>query len=660
VPTQLLDVLIPTGSRRWLGAATLACLTALAVTGWVPALTVNSGSLNPGKIDSDVVLLTDPRNGPFGEWAVAESQGVRLFLELPPAPISAGDVVRLSGTVEVGTVPVSGRPHQIVKVDEVLSVIHSQSFYRRIGNGLRSRVQQSTRGGGEEEALLAGFLVGDTSGVSPATVDAMKRAGLSHFVAVSGSNVAMYLSMVFLVVFPLGVGVRRRALAGLICLPIFVVATRFEPSVIRASVMAAIVLGSKLFDFGLEFWQVLSVAVVGLLIFDPWLIRSVGFQLSLVATAGVVIGSRWPGVRTGLGRPLALTMGAQLLVAPLLLSHFGSLPLLSPLSNLVAAPLVSAATALSVPGVFGSDLALRLAGVISGMVIQIAHTAAGWPQIGWLGLAGAVVTATLGHLMWRRSRIALSMVVAGLAVLLVFGGGSEPGSGSVTVLDVGQGDAILISGGDGHYALVDGGPDEAILLNRLRTFGVRQLDLVVATHGDADHVAGLAGLFGRVPIGLIWQQSEPHRTSALDQFSELARRYGTRNVTPPVGKTIEFGSLMIEVIGPLRRYQSPNDQSIVLLVKGSKRSMLLTGDIEEVGQNELPNLKFDVLKVPHHGGGTSDREWLSNTGASLAVISVGANRFGHPVDWVLEALAGSGARIERTDQSGSIVVNLNT
>lgn len=656
---KVLDLIIPRGSRPWLAVALLFCVIATAITGWIPAVTRAPDMLEVGSIDATVQLRTDIRMGAFGRWAAAESDGVRLFLELPQVAGLAGERVNIVGDVRAAIVSLAGRPHQVVSVDSYQALGGEGSPYRRLGNSLRVRVQSVLSNNGESQALLAGFLVGDISGVGEATQDAMKLAGLSHFVAVSGSNVAMYLSLVLLMAAPLGVGVRRRALAGLLCLPVFVVATRFEPSVIRASVMAAIVLVSRILDVGLEVWQVMSLAVVGLLVLDPWLIRSVGFQLSAAATAGVIVGSRWSGISTGTGRALALTVGAQLAVAPILLSQFGSLPLLSPLSNLIAAPVVSLATIVAVAGVAGFDFALGIAGVLAGFVIQIAHMAAGWPQIGWYGLLGVLIAVVIGRWLWRRSPEYLAIIAAILALVLVLVPGRDPDRGTVTVLDVGQGDAILISGGDGQHALVDGGPDEALLLRRLRSYGIQSLDLVVVSHGDADHVAGLSGLFGRVSIAHIWELTDPHRTPASDHFFSLTSKYQIPVGPPPVGETVPFGDLSLTVIGPARRYQSPNDQSIVILVSGIARSILLTGDIEVVAQNELPHLEYDILKVPHHGGGTSDRRWLSDSGASLALISVGENRFGHPVPWVLATLQQSGARVERTDRSGSIVVNLN-
>jgi len=246
-----------------------------------------------------------------------------------------------------------------------------------------------------------------------------------------------------------------------------------------------------------------------------------------------------------------------------------------------------------------------------------------------------------------------------VVVVLVLGRGSPVPDPGVIVLDVGQGDAILIYGGDDSYALVDGGPDALVLADRLRKYGVDRLDLVVLTHVHADHATGLTGLVGKISLGQVWMRTEPHVTAALEGLTSALRDYGVPVVEPQVGEIFRLGSLSLVVEGPLRKYASPNDQSIVVTVLGSDRTMLLAGDIEAFAQGELSHLRADVLKVPHQGAATSDPEWLEEVGADLAVISVGTNQFGHPAEWVIEVLEESGAEVVRTDQVGDVVVPLS-
>jgi competence protein ComEC len=422
--------------------------------------------------------------------------------------------------------------------------------------------------------------------------------------------------------------------------------------------MAGLVMAGRLLDVVFEVWQVVALASIAVLAHDPWLVHSVGFQLSVMATCGVVAGARWPSEPGKIRRALAITLGAQLAVAPLLLWHFGSIPLLSPLSNLVAAPLVSLATLLGIVAVSGPTLALVPGEWVASLVIDISHMSAGWPQVGWVGFIASAGMIPITPRMWRRYPEVVALLAAGALVIMVLPGSSRLDAGEVAVLDIGQGDAILIAGGEGRYALVDGGHDQTLLVERLREFGVRHIDLVVMTHGDADHAGGLEALPGRIGIGEIWERSAPHQTPAGDRFLAGAIGLGIPVRQPTVGVRADLGTVQIEVLGPGRRYASANDQSVVLLVTGPSRTMLLSGDIEVVAQAELDGLDVDVLKVPHHGGGTSDPGWLASTGAELAVISVGANDFGHPVPWVIEVLESSGAVVQRTDVDGTVVVDL--
>jgi competence protein ComEC len=615
--------------------------------------------LPPGRIDAMGVMATDVIEGRYGPYALVELEAGPALVDLPAdASASQGDVVEIEGVVTGDQGTVRGRRHRgAVEVGDFRLVSGPRSPILILGNAMRDRVVDRLAPLEGGRALLAGFLVGDTSGVDEIDESAMRRAGLSHFTAVSGSNVALFLGLLYVAAGPIGIGPRKRAVVGLVGLPVFAAATRFEPSVLRASAMAALGLGGRLVGLGMEAWQLFSAAVIGLLIVDPALVRNVGFQLSVAATAGVMVGARWPVPRNRPARALAVAIAAQSAVAPLLIAHFGLVPLLSPMANLVAAPLVAASTILGVVGVIGPEAIADLGAWLAGLVLMIARVASAWPQIGWFGL-GIVVAAVLLHLRMHRVRGILALVSAACLAVLVLGPTrSLPGAG-VVVLDVGQGDSILLSGGEGSLALVDGGPDPVVLLESLQEYGVRNLELVVLSHVHADHATGLAGLVGRIPIGRVWASTDPHQTSASAELFEAIDAGGIELVEPGVGERYRLGLLTLTVEGPLRRYASPNDQSIVITVSGPARSMLLAGDIETIAQAELAHLRADVLKVPHQGAATSDPEWLRRIAADLAVISVGPNDFGHPAEWVITTLEESGASVVRTDVVGDVVVPL--
>ena len=612
-----------------------------------------------GHIETEGVMAGDVVEGRYGPFALIDLASGRIVANLPPsAEASRGDVVRIEGSVVGGEGEIGGRRHRgAVDVDEFQVVSGPGSPILALGNAMRDRVinRLSPLEGGR--GLLAGFMVGDTSGVDEIDQSAMRRAGLSHFTAVSGSNVAVFLGLLYLAAGPIGVGPKRRAVLGLLGLPVFAAATRFEPSVLRACVMACLVLCGRLVGVAMETWQVVSAAVIALLLVDPGLVFSAGFQLSVAATVGVIMGARWPSSGGRVARALAVSIGAQVAVAPLLIIHFGLVPLLSPLANLLAAPLVTVSTVLGVLGVVGPAFLCDLGAALAAVVLGLARTAAAWPQIGWLGLA-IMLAAGLIHLFQPRLRGVLALLGAVIAACLVLAPARPLPEHGVVVLDVGQGDAILISGGPGDLALVDGGPDPVTLIENLDQYRVNALDLVVLTHPHADHAFGLTALAGRIPVGEVWATPYPHETPSTTELFALFSEAGTPVERPLVGEKYRLGALTLTVDSPSRRYASSNDQSIVITVNGPARTMLLAGDIETFAQAELGHLRADVLKVPHHGAGTSDPDWLGQVGADLAVISVGTNDFGHPVDWVVSTLEESGAKVVRTDLAGDVVVPL--
>ena len=226
-----------------------------------------------------------------------------------------------------------------------------------VANSMRVVMLRGTRSlAPTPRALVAGFLLGDTRGIPTPVIDAYRDSGLSHLLAVSGENVAFVMALAA----PLLRRLRLAARTGtaLAIVVVFAAMTRFEPSVLRASAMAAIALLATLGGRPASSLRILAYAVVVLLLADPFLVHSVGFALSCGASAGIglfarPIGARLPGPRV-VREPFAVSIGAQLGVLPVLLWVFGTFPLITPVSNLAAAP---AAEVLGVYGFFASVVA---------------------------------------------------------------------------------------------------------------------------------------------------------------------------------------------------------------------------------------------------------------------------------------------------------------
>ena len=581
-----------------------------------------------------------------------------IAVDVAGPPPTAGDTVQVRGRMRPGAGTVRGDPVAgTIDADELVVVAGASDPLRRAANMMRHRVR-AVLGSGDAatRGLLAGFLIGDTSQVPAGDLESLRRAGLTHFVAVSGSNVALFLVGWWLVLAPLA-GPRVRAALGLVGIGVFAFVTRWEASVLRASGMMALVLVGRLAGVPIEPAVALGGGVAGLLLVSGDLAVSAGFQLSVAATVGVMVGVRRVRRRSPrwVWSTLGAAVGAQVAVLPLVLLHFGSVPLLSPVANLLAAPLVTAATALGgVAVATGATAVLDIAEVAASGVLGVARWAAAWPQLDAAGAAGFAGLVVAGR--WRPLRL---VVPVGLLVAVI--GAAMPPQVPlgpvVTFMAIGQGDAVLVRDGDAAM-LVDGGSDPVVLAEALHRNGVHRLQVLVASHGDLDHVGGLVGVFDTVDVAWLWVPDHAALGAVLTGVVADAGRRGIPVARVTAGWRVDVGRIQATALGPQRRYASDNDGAVVTWLDAGGPTALLTADIEAVAQQELPPLHPDLLQVPHHGSATTDLGWLIAVDPDLAVVSVGPNSYGHPNADLMTRLRGAGVPVITTWDSGDITVPL--
>jgi competence protein ComEC len=535
-----------------------------------------------------------------------------------------------------------------------------------------------------EAALLLGLSIGDTSRIDAEVEEDFRASGLAHLVAVSGANVAMFLAPVLAVATRLRMRLTALVALGVVAVAFFALLTRWEPSVLRAGVMAAVALGGLWAGRPRSTGALLGTSIVVLLVADPGLAGSVGFQLSVAATVGLaLLAGPLANRLRAFPRPVALaaaaTAAAQIGVTPLLLLHFGVVPTVTLLANVAAFPAVAAAL---IGGLVASGAALVWPPVGAGLggpaaapltyLIELADRMARLPlpSVTGEGPAAAVAAAFLALLVaWRlrrtrRSRASQAVAAAVLAALTWSAAGLGEASGTVTVtfLDVGQGDAAVVRGPDEATILIDAGPEPDQVAAELAALGVRRIDLAVASHGHADHVEGFPAVLARHPVGLLLEPGCPVDSPSYRRFLDSVRNEEVPARRPRGGGAMRVGDLLLQILGPDEcSPDEPNDDSLVVrIVLQGVPLVLFPGDVEVPAQQDLLEdgdpISAAVLKVPHHGGDTSDPGFLRAVDAAVAVVSTGLNDYGHPHAAVLATLEAEGMAVYRTDRSGDVTV----
>lgn len=240
-------------------------------------------------------------------------------------------------------------------------------------------------------------------------------------------------------------------------------------------------------------------------------------------------------------------------------------------------------------------------------------------------------------------------------------GTAQAGTLTVTWLDVGQGDAAVIQCG-GQSMLIDGGKPEksSYIYAWLQQHGLSYLDVIVATHVDADHIGGLSGALNYASVGTAYCPVTTGTTETFQSFVKYLAQREKQITVPTAGETFALGGAQVQILGPLRSAEDSNDNSIVLKVNFGATSFLFTGDAKRTEEQDLlnagVNLQSTVLKVGHHGSDTSTSyPFLRAVAPQYAVISVGAgNSYGHPTEAVLSRLRDAGVTTFRTDMQGEI------
>lgn len=555
------------------------------------------------------------------------------------------------------------------------------------------RAMQTTISGifhGDAAGFLTAVLTGERAGLSEEAQTALSEAGIYHIMAVSGMHCMFLLGLASLLT---GKRSRLRALAAVPLLVFYALLTGGSPSVVRACIMLSIFTAGPLFRRESDGPTSLAAALFLILLQNPFAAASVSLQLSFAAMAGLLwltpkleallLGGRARGkfyrvIVSG----FSATMGAMVFTIPLSGWYFGSLALISPLTNLLCLWAASGVFLLGLPAVCAGMICLPIgavaavpASLLANYILLAAKLMAKIPYHAvyfsnpylkfWVAFAYLLfLCAYLARKAKSRKYVlAAVLAAAALAVTVKLGAARYSNDLDALILNVGQGQSVLLSSG-GRFALVDCGSGNSWLRAgetaawQLKSMGCRRLDYILLTHYDSDHVNGLTGLLARLDAGVLllpdYEDDAGQRTGVLD----AAEKNGVPVSFVTELETLSLGQAEITVFPPLGT-EEDNDKGLAVLASLEENDLLITGDMSASVERkllesyDLPDI--EVLVAGHHGSKYStSKELLQALKPETVCVSSGSNRYGHPAEETLKRIAREGGSICRTDLQGNI------
>ncbi len=573
----------------------------------------------------------------------------------------------------------------------VIHVVHARVVHSSVSLRFRLRGAIAHRLGalyGVRAGVVNALVLAHRDDLAPELREDFVRAGIAHLLAISGLHVGILAG--WIIALSQVVGLRRQALPLAAMLTwAYVGLLGFPAAATRAASFITIYVVARQRQRHPSPSAVLAVAALAIVVVDESSVRAVGAWLSVTAVWATGYGQRhlpprWR--RHSIAKLMASSAAATIATAPITAFAFGSVAPVGVLTNLVAIPLASlvvpavlASLIIGAPLAAGAGLGLagiehtaRIAAAVPGG--HLTMEAGARFALPWLFVVGAMY-----WLLGRRPRWqALLVRLAAAAAIVTWGGlahaswvtrGHQPRL-TIHVLDVGQGDALAIRTPGGRWVVVDAGPIRSgsnagrrVVLPFLRRQGAKRVDLLVVSHGDADHLGGAPVVTATFAPRIVLEPGQPLTTALYQEHLAAVEMAGASWIAGRGGDTLEIDGVEFAVLHPTADWVSgqfsPNENSLVVTVRYGCFEALLTGDIGHSVEEAHAGTwgPVDVLKVAHHGSrGSTSVAFLDQVRPAVAVISVGRNRYGHPSSEVLAALRHRSIAVYRTDQDGPVTL----
>ncbi|VEI14090.1 ComEC/Rec2 family competence protein [Trueperella bialowiezensis] len=687
-------------NRRWLlticGIAVLAsCVTGVAHAVVQASDAVTKLATDSATVSVNAVIDSYPRyrNGGYsaranvhtitsGTETHTSTQGVLIrWSESVPhaAALTRGSDFHGTGTLR--SLPADFSAVAALELSDVQEVSEPSTT-----ETIRSALKEAVADRPWHAQLIPGVVVGDDTGLPEDATENMRILGLSHLTAVSGSHVSLAIGVVLAII-----GRTRPLLAGLVSLLALaglVELVGAEASVLRAGYMGIFVCIAVAIRRSSSAFPLLCLTVLIVALTDLDLARSLGFQLSAIAT-GAIIAFGYPLQRhlrehmpSALADVLAISVIAAVATGPLLFRIQEVASLWSAIANALVAPVVAPLTILGMAGALALPVApfvavpvLRVCELFTGWMAGVTHVLISFPGSHLptpVAFAGQVcILAAVVCAIWREKLrmilIAVGVLFCSAALVPFFlrlpvltPGSAKTSNWEAIQCDVGQGSAFVARRG-GRTVLMDVGPEGGNISGCMEAAGIEHLDLLIISHFDADHVRGLEELLATVTVAEVWYSRNLHPHYNSDPAFELLDSSGIQHRSVAPGETYrdDTGETFIDVVGPritTGAVTSTNADSLVVVMNTDSHRVLVLSDAPYERQVTLTGVvhDIDVVIAGHHGAADQSPELAESLNPRISLFSVGENDYGHPTERALEIW--DAPIVARTDQCGMITL----
>lgn len=545
----------------------------------------------------------------------------------------------------------------------------------------------------QEAGVMESLLLGDKGDLDGEIRDLYQKNGIIHVLAISGLHISMIGTSLFHFLKKRGLSFFQSACIAGSFIWLYGILTGFSISSIRAIIMFYIFLGGQILGRTTDLPTSMMTAAVLMLMKNPQFFFQSGFLLSYGAVAGVAAAGALPAKHKGLSA-LQVSVFTWLATLPFTAYFYYQVPVYGILLNLFVIPSMSAIVSLGLLGTLAGLISLSLGTFLLAPVhylLQItfflcrqigrlpgAVWITGRPSLLQMALYYLILAVLFAFLLKIRKIDLIKTafgIILGIGILCYRGNRNW----SITFLSVGQGDGICIQTEKGHVWMTDGGSSTQKQLAKyclepyLKYWGISEIEGWMVSHFDQDHVSGLIemldtyekGITGKNQNGITIRRILLPKTEKEEELETRILTLAQKQDIPVIrcsrGDTIEQDQMQMKILQPAAKdtYENSNAGSMVCRVSYQDFSVLLTGDLEGEGEEQLLEMEcqpVDVLKVAHHGSkNSSSEELLQRLQAKTAVISCGKqNRYGHPHKELLDRLKKYGCQIMRTDQEGMI------